>query len=110
MVQKWRELRNHCETGKIWRNIAQHGENDEYGETGEMVAEMAKYGVNGGNGEMAKFKDKLPENKTAIIYLYCAGGPMGNAAARSLYALGYQNLVNLEGGADAWRKAGLPLQ
>jgi len=60
--------------------------------------------------EVAKFNDKLPENKTAIIYLYCAGGPMGNAAARSLYALGYQNLVNLEGGADAWRKAGLPLQ
>jgi rhodanese-related sulfurtransferase len=40
------------------------------------------------------------------IYLYCEGGPMGNAAARSLHNLGYPNLINLEGGAKAWRTAG----
>jgi len=39
--------------------------------------------------------------------LYCQGGPMGEAAAKSLYELGYRNLYNLEGGAKAWRKAGL---
>ncbi len=50
--------------------------------------------------------DKLPSDKDAAIYLYCAGGPMGNAAARSLHDLGYSNLSNLEGGAHAWRKAG----
>jgi rhodanese-related sulfurtransferase len=60
--------------------------------------------------EVEQFIDKLPEDKTALIYLYCEGGPMGNAAARSLYQLGYQNLINLDGGAKAWRKAGLPLE
>ena len=50
--------------------------------------------------------DKLPSDKDAAIYLYCAGGPMGNAAARSLHDLGYSNLSNLEGGAHAWGKAG----
>jgi rhodanese-related sulfurtransferase len=35
---------------------------------------------------------------------------MGNAAARSLYELGYHNLTNLEGGAKAWRKAGLDFE
>ncbi|MGR9046934.1 MAG: rhodanese-like domain-containing protein [Gammaproteobacteria bacterium] len=51
-------------------------------------------------------KDKLPKDKNTAIYLYCEGGPMGNAAARSLNDLGYRNLINLEGGARAWRKGG----
>ena len=54
--------------------------------------------------------DKLPKDKATPIYLYCQGGPMGNAAAKSLYGLGYQNLFNLEGGARAWQKAGFALE
>ncbi len=57
--------------------------------------------------EIEKNKDKLPKDLNTAIYLYCEGGPMGNAAARSLYELGYQNLFNLDGGAKAWRKVGL---
>jgi rhodanese-related sulfurtransferase len=60
--------------------------------------------------EIEKYKDKLPKNKNIAIYLYCEGGPMGNAAARSLYELGYRNLFNLEGGANAWRKTGLDFE
>jgi rhodanese-related sulfurtransferase len=60
--------------------------------------------------EIEKYQDKLPKDKNAAIYLYCEGGPMGNAAARSLYKLGYRNLTNLEGGADAWKKAGLEFE
>lgn len=55
-------------------------------------------------------RDKLPEDKSTPIYLYCEGGPMGNAAARTLHELGYHNLLNLEGGAKAWRQAGLAFQ
>ncbi|MDD5412179.1 MAG: rhodanese-like domain-containing protein [Methylobacter sp.] len=60
--------------------------------------------------EIEKYKNKFPEDKNTAIYLYCQGGPMGNAAARSLYELGYRNLTNLEGGAEAWRKAGLDFE
>ena len=60
--------------------------------------------------EIAKYLDKLPKDKNTAIYLYCEGGPMGNAAARSLYELGYRNLTNLEGGTKAWKKAGLALE
>jgi len=56
--------------------------------------------------KVEEHQDKLPEDKNTPIYLYCEGGPMGNAAARSLYDLGYRNLYNLEGGAKAWKKAG----
>lgn len=60
--------------------------------------------------EVEKYQGQLPEDKNTAIYLYCEGGPMGNAAARTLYELGYHNLFNLEGGAEAWRKMGLDFE
>ncbi|MGZ5007207.1 MAG: rhodanese-like domain-containing protein, partial [Methylobacter sp.] len=54
--------------------------------------------------EIEKHLDKLPVDKSTPIYVYCEGGPMGNAAARALHELGYSNLTNLKGGASAWRK------
>ncbi|PKM37154.1 MAG: sulfurtransferase [Gammaproteobacteria bacterium HGW-Gammaproteobacteria-10] len=60
--------------------------------------------------EIDRYKDKLPADKNNALYLYCEGGPMGNAAARSLYELGYRNLYNLEGGAKACRQAGLAFE
>jgi rhodanese-related sulfurtransferase len=55
-----------------------------------------------------QYQDRLPQDKSTPLYIYCEGGPMGNAAAKSLHALGYTNLNNLEGGAKAWRAAGFP--
>jgi rhodanese-related sulfurtransferase len=60
--------------------------------------------------EIDKHLDQLPKDKNTSIYLYCEGGPMGNAAAKTLHELGYQNLFNLEGGADAWKKAGFAFE
>ncbi len=60
--------------------------------------------------EIEKYQYKLPKDKNTAIYLYCEGGPMGNAAARSLYDLGYRNLTNLNGGAKAWRKGGFKFE
>jgi len=60
--------------------------------------------------QVEKNLDKLPKEKDTAIYLYCEGGPMGNAAAKSLYALGYHNLFNLEGGTRAWKKAGFGVE
>ncbi|WP_054774370.1 rhodanese-like domain-containing protein [Methylogaea oryzae] len=60
--------------------------------------------------EVDKYQSKLPEDKNTAIYVYCEGGPMGNAAAKALYRLGYRNLMNLEGGAKAWRKSGFAFE
>ncbi|UOA08539.1 rhodanese-like domain-containing protein [Methylobacter sp. S3L5C] len=60
--------------------------------------------------EIKKFQDKFPKDKNTAIYLYCEGGPMGNMAAKSLYQLGYRNLINLEGGTNAWKKAGFDVE
>lgn len=60
--------------------------------------------------EVEKYKDKFPKDKNTAIYVYCEAGPMGNAAARSLYDLGYRNLSNLEGGAKAWKNSGFEFE
>ena len=60
--------------------------------------------------EVEAYKDRLPLDKNMPIYIYCAGGPMGNAAARALHDLGYNNLINLEGGANAWRSSGFKFE
>ncbi|NOQ13052.1 MAG: rhodanese-like domain-containing protein [Methyloprofundus sp.] len=60
--------------------------------------------------EIEKFQDKLPEDKNTPIYLYCLGGPMGNAAAKSLHDLGYSQLFNLTGGSNAWRNSGFEFE
>lgn len=60
--------------------------------------------------EIETYRDKFPADKNTAIYVYCEGGPMGNAAARSLHALGYRNLFNLEGGTKAWRQSGFSFE
>jgi rhodanese-related sulfurtransferase len=60
--------------------------------------------------QIEKFKDQLPQDKDAPIYLYCESGRMARTAAKALNALGYRNLFNLDGGEAAWRKSGLPLE
>ncbi len=60
--------------------------------------------------EVENYQDKLPKDKNTAIYLYCEGGPMGNAASKTLHDLGYQQLFNLDGGAKAWKKAGFEFE
>jgi len=56
------------------------------------------------------YQTQLPSDKNTPIYLYCASGPMGNAAARKLNELGYSNLYNLKGGAHDWRSNGFEFE
>jgi rhodanese-related sulfurtransferase len=60
--------------------------------------------------EIEKFKDQFPQDKNTAVYLYCEGGSMGKAAAKTLHELGYRNLFNLEGGAKSWKKHGLAFE
>ena len=58
--------------------------------------------------EMAGHLDLLPD-KEAPIVLYRRSGGMSTSAATELAALGYANVLEVDGGFDAWEAAGYEL-
>lgn len=51
----------------------------------------------------------LPADKSAPLYIYCRSGRMTEEATPALQALGYTNIIDLKGGMNAWREAGLEI-
>jgi rhodanese-related sulfurtransferase len=43
------------------------------------------------------------------LYVICRSGSRGNQACDKLLAAGFTNVVNVEGGTQAWEQAGLPV-
>ncbi|MBL9125942.1 MAG: rhodanese-like domain-containing protein [Planctomycetaceae bacterium] len=46
---------------------------------------------------------------TQPLYVICRSGGRGKQACEKLLAAGYTNVVNVEGGTQAWDQAGLPV-
>ena len=58
-------------------------------------------------GQLIKGNISLPKKQPVL--LYCAVGGRSFYAAKYLKIRGYQEIYNLEGGIEAWQKAGLPV-
>lgn len=56
--------------------------------------------------EIESHMSELPADKNARILLYCRSGRMSDEAAENLAKLGYTNLVEVDGGMQAWQAAG----
>ena len=58
--------------------------------------------------EIGEHVDELPA-KDAPIVLYCRSGGMSTSAAQELATLGYSNVLEVDGGFNAWQAAGYEL-
>ena len=56
-----------------------------------------------------KIANKVPDKSTQIV-MYCKKGGRGCLAACTLCRMGYENVVNMDGGWLAWEKAGYPVE
>ena len=52
--------------------------------------------------------DQLPADKDTPL-VYCRSGNMSTQAAEELVGLGYTNVMEVDGGMNAWRSAGYDL-
>lgn len=52
---------------------------------------------------------ELPADKAAPLAIYCMSGNMSAIAGRELLALGYTDVIELDGGMQAWQASGRTL-
>jgi phage shock protein E len=52
----------------------------------------------------------LPSDKATPLAIYCMSGNMSAIAGRELLALGYTDVIELDGGMQAWEASGRTLQ
>jgi rhodanese-related sulfurtransferase len=64
--------------------------------------------VNLPQSELASRLEELPREET--IYVICQGGNRSCRAAQFLAQTGFTNVVNVDGGTNAWKDAGLALE
>lgn len=58
--------------------------------------------------EITAHVDQLPDKNAATV-LYCRSGGMSTSAAKELAELGYSNVMEVDGGFNAWKAAGYEL-
>ncbi|AKJ95893.1 MULTISPECIES: rhodanese-like domain-containing protein [Thioalkalivibrio] len=54
-------------------------------------------------GDIEKYKDKP-------VVVYCRSGNRSASAAQQLTAAGFEDVVNLQGGIQAWQSANMPIK
>lgn len=54
--------------------------------------------------------DKLPQDKSAPLLVYCRSGRMSESAVNQLVDLGYSNIYHLKGGMRSWDASGFSIK
>lgn len=61
-------------------------------------------------GSLQKRMDDIAKYKDKPVVVYCRSGNRSAMAASQLTAAGFQDVVNLQGGIQAWQSAGMPIK
>jgi rhodanese-related sulfurtransferase len=57
-----------------------------------------------------EWRDPRLQDRSRLIVTHCVLGPLGAIAAKTLQDMGFTNVRYLEGGVEAWKTAGLPIE
>jgi phage shock protein E len=61
--------------------------------------------------DQGQFEEKIKGlDKNKPVYLYCLAGVRSSKAADALVKKGFTKVVHLDGGIEAWKAAGKPLE
>lgn len=61
-------------------------------------------------GSLKKRIDDIEKYKDKPVVVYCRSGNRSASAAQQLTAAGFQDVVNLQGGIQAWQSANMPVK
>jgi rhodanese-related sulfurtransferase len=56
-----------------------------------------------------EWRDPRLKDRSRLIVTHCVLGPLGAIAAKTLQDMGFTNVHYLEGGIEAWKTAGFPI-
>jgi glyoxylase-like metal-dependent hydrolase (beta-lactamase superfamily II)/rhodanese-related sulfurtransferase len=76
-------------------------------EPGELAGGVIEGSVNIPLGQLSERTDEL--SRDGLLVVHCAGGYRSSVATSLLRRAGFQDIANLVGGFDAWKKAELPV-
>lgn len=79
-------------------------------EDDEFSQEHAAGAIHIGKGVIERDIETAIPNKQEPIVLYCGGGYRSVLAADSLRQMGYTEVISMDGGINAWRAAGYPIE
>lgn len=57
-----------------------------------------------------EWRDSRLQDRSRLIVTHCLLGPLGAIAAKTLQDMGFTNVHYLEGGIEAWKAAGFPVE
>jgi rhodanese-related sulfurtransferase len=57
-----------------------------------------------------EWRDPQLQDRSRPIITHCVLGPLGAIAAKTLQDMGFTNVNYLEGGFEAWKAAGFPIE
>jgi rhodanese-related sulfurtransferase len=61
--------------------------------------------------DQQEFTDRISSlDKTKPVFVYCLSGGRSRAAAAWLIENGFENVVNMEGGFNSWKRSGKPVE
>ncbi|WP_019625680.1 rhodanese-like domain-containing protein [Thioalkalivibrio sp. ALJT] len=61
-------------------------------------------------GSLQKRMGDIEKHKETPVVVYCRSGNRSASAAQQLTAAGFQDVVNLQGGIQAWQSANMPVK